>query len=90
VKGSTKNHSFLRRVAENPILNIAVGFILLAAGLLESLEPIYGELSPLGVHHAAVLMGLVQFLKWLPDIFKGLQFVEHGDENAALQAQSER
>jgi hypothetical protein len=83
-----QNRSLLRRVSEHPILNITVGFLLMATGLLECLEPLYGHLfhSPFGVHHGAALFGMVQFMKWLPDVFKGLQFVEHGDEEVALEA----
>ena len=82
--------SLLRRAAENPILNISVGFLLMATGLLECLEPLYGNWfrSPVGAHHGAALFGMVQFMKWLPDVFKGLQFVEHGDEQAAGTAAS--
>ena len=87
-KPTKQNLSLLRRVAEHPILNITIGFLLMAAGLLECLEPLYGHLfqSPIGVHHGAALFGMVQFMKWLPDVFKGLQFVEHGDEEVTMQA----
>jgi hypothetical protein len=83
-----KKRSVLRVIAENPILNITVGFVLMAAGLLECLEGMFGELfsSSFGVHHGAALFGMVQFMKWLPDIFKGVQFVEHGDEAATTHA----
>jgi hypothetical protein len=84
----SKDRSLLRRVAENPILNITVGFILLATSLLECLEPLSGNLfqSSIGAHHGAALFGLVQFLKWLPDMVKGLQFVEHGEDETAVRA----
>ena len=82
--------SFLRRVAEHPVLNITVGFILMAAGLLECLEPLYANQfrAPIGVHHGAALFGFVQFMKWLPDVFKGLQFVEQGDGDMTRQPAS--
>jgi hypothetical protein len=89
-KRTHKTLTFLRQIAEHPILNITVGFILMAAGLMECLESLYANLfkSPIGVHHGAALFGMVQFMKWLPDVFKGLQFIEHGDEEVALQAAS--
>jgi hypothetical protein len=83
---SPKRGSWVRRVAENPVLNLIVGIFLLISGLLESLEPLLGTASPIGVHHGAVLFGLIHFMKWLPDMFKGIQFVEHGSENPAVQS----
>jgi len=80
--------SLLRRIAENPFLNIAVGFILMVTSLLECLEPFLGSMfhSPIGVHHGAFLFGMVQFLKWLPDLVKGMQFIEHGEDKTAEPA----
>ena len=50
---------WIRRVAENPLLNLIVGMFLLLSGLLESLDAFLGEAfqSPIGVHHGAVLLG---------------------------------
>lgn len=79
---SRKSGSLFRRIAEHPLLNVLVGFILMLASLLECLEPVLGFSSPLGAHHGAALFGLVQFMKWLPDLVKGMQFIEHGERAA--------
>ena len=81
-RSETGSLSLLRRVAQNPLLNIAVGFILMVTSLLECLEPIMGNMfhSPVGVHHGAFLFGMVQFMKWLPDMVQGMQFIEHGED----------
>jgi hypothetical protein len=84
------NLTKLRLISENPILNITVGFLLMVTGLLECLEQFNIINTPIGVHHGAGLFGFVQFLKWLPDTFKGLQFVEHGDEKAARLAHQKK
>ena len=80
--------SLLRRVAQNPLLNIAVGFILMVTSLLECLEPLLGTMfhSPIGAHHGAALFGMVQFMKWLPDLVQGMQYVEHGEDKSAEPA----
>ena len=80
--------SLLRRVAENPFLNIAVGFILMVTSLLECLEPFFGNMfhSPIGVHHGAFLFGMVQFMKWLPNMVQGMQLIEHGEDKTAEPA----
>ncbi len=74
--------TLLRRVAENPIINITVGFLLMSTALLEVLEPFWGTKSGIGAHHGVAVFGFLEFMKWLPDGFKGLKFVEEGDDDA--------
>ncbi|MDZ4783492.1 MAG: hypothetical protein SGJ19_24870 [Planctomycetia bacterium] len=74
--------TLLRRIAENPIMNITAGFLLMATAMLEVLEPMWGTNSGIGVHHGAAIFGFLEFMKWLPDGFKGLKFVEEGDDDA--------
>jgi hypothetical protein len=85
---ANKKRSLFRLVAENPLLNITVGFILMATSLLECLEPLFGSefQFPFGAHHGAALFGLVQFMKCLPDLVKGLQFIEHGEDESTAPA----
>lgn len=74
--------TLLRRIAENPIMNITAGFLLMATALLEAVEPVWGNPTGIGVHHGAAIFGFLQFMKWLPDGFKGLKFIEEGDDDA--------
>lgn len=74
--------TLLRRIAENPIMNITAGFLLMATALLEVMEPIWGTSTGIKSEHGAAIFGFLQFMKWLPDGFKGLKFVEEGDDDA--------
>jgi len=74
--------TLLRRIAENPIMNITAGFLLMATAMLEVLEPVWGTDSGIKSEHGAAIFGFLQFMKWLPDGFKGLKFVEEGDDDA--------
>jgi hypothetical protein len=78
------NHAhlaFVHRLANNPLLNLASGLILLLCGALESLAIVCeGVLEiPIGAHHGIIFFGLVQMLKALPDTMKALRFVDDGD-----------
>jgi hypothetical protein len=81
-KKAKRPYTMLRRIAENPIMNITAGFLLMATALLEVLEPIWGTSSGIKSEHGAAIFGFLQFMKWLPDGFKGLKFVEEGDDDA--------
>jgi hypothetical protein len=74
--------SLFRLVCEHPALNVGAGFILMLTGVLESLEPVLGRTMPIGAHHGVAIFGLVQFMKFLPDMLKGMQFVEQGEKQA--------
>jgi hypothetical protein len=82
VKKAKRGPTLLRRIAENPIMNITAGFLLMATAMLEVLEPIWGTDSGIRSEHGAAIFGFLQFMKWLPDGFKGLKFVEEGDDDA--------
>jgi hypothetical protein len=82
---SSKRHRglrFLRRIADNPWLNIVAGAILLITGIMEMLDSValavFGV--SIGMEHALALVGGVQMLKALPDALKGLKFVEEGED----------
>ena len=72
---------FLRRTTTSPLLNITVGIIFFGTGLYEiglSFEELI-EIDDIGAHHGAVLFGLFHALKYLPDLFEGLEYVEKGE-----------
>ena len=67
----------LKRVVENPYINLLVGFIFLGSGIVE----ITSELKELGhvefgLHHGAIIFALMHILKTIPEIFEGLEYVE--------------
>jgi hypothetical protein len=72
----------LRRVADNPWLNIFAGAILMITGILEMLDTMalawFGV--SIGMEHGLAIVGGVQMLKALPDALKGLKFVEEGED----------
>ncbi|RIK84796.1 MAG: hypothetical protein DCC68_00465 [Planctomycetota bacterium] len=72
----------LHRVAHHPVLNLLAGLILLLTGMLEALATIVKGMFdlPLGVHHGAILFGFLQMIKALPDVMKGVRFVDDGEE----------
>lgn len=72
----------LHRVAHSPSLNLLAGIVLLSAGILECFEGLSEDLLGVrfGVHHGLVVFGLLHVLKTLPDVMKGLKFVEDGEK----------
>ncbi len=68
----------LKRITRNPCLNILVGLIFLATGLTEAWESLADDLAALklGVHHGAILVGLLQATKAIPDLFESLEYLE--------------
>lgn len=71
----------LHRIAHHPLLNLTSGLILLFTGLLEAVAMLFeGLLSiPLGAHHGIAFFGFLQMIKALPDVMKGLRFVDDGE-----------
>lgn len=72
----------LHRVAHHPVLNLLAGMILLLTGVLEALATIVEGLFdfPLGMHHGVIVFGFLQMIKALPDVLKGVKFVDDGEE----------
>lgn len=67
----------LKRITENPWLNILVGVIFLITGTIEMFDAMEEtEGFVLGVHHGAMVYGLLHALKYLPDLFEGLEYVQ--------------
>ncbi len=66
----------LRRVTNSPALNVSVGVIFLVTGMVEVWDSIEAEVFSVGAHHGAVVFGLFQALKNLPDLFEGLEYFE--------------
>jgi hypothetical protein len=72
----------LHRVAHHPILNLLAGFILLLTGVLEALAmAVEGMFDcPISMHHGVMVFGFLHMIKSLPDVLKGVKFVDEGEE----------
>lgn len=67
----------LKKITENPWLNVLVGVIFLVTGAIEMVDSMAEEAElVVGVHHGAMLYGLLHALRYLPDIFEGLEYVQ--------------
>ena len=73
--------SVLRRIGENPWLRLAAAVVLLCTGLFEAFEALDEELT-VGVHHGAILYGLVGVLRALPDTLDGVEVLNEVHEGA--------
>jgi hypothetical protein len=82
----------LHRVAHHPGLNLLAGLILLLTGLLEVLATMIEGLFdfPLGAHHGIVVFGFLQMIKAIPDVMKGIKFVDDGEAVIAPGASTPR
>ncbi|OMH31711.1 hypothetical protein [Motiliproteus sp. MSK22-1] len=71
----------LKRIVENPYINIAVGLIFLYTGVSETIRELQSvEDFKLGAHHGAILFALLHILKTLPDFVEGLDYFERAAE----------
>lgn len=73
----------LRKIVENPYLNIFVGCLLLYSGLSESWYEFHrlGEFQ-VGAHHGIVLFSVMYILKSIPDVFEGIEYIAQVGERA--------
>lgn len=65
----------LKRITQSPAVNLVVGLIFLATGIIE-LWKSSGEI--LGVHHGVILFSIVHVLKAVVEIYVGLEHAERG------------
>lgn len=66
----------LKRIVQNPYLNLLVGVAVLVSGITESIQQFSTEGLVLGAHHGVVALGLLHTLKSLSDVFEGLERFE--------------
>jgi len=68
----------LKRIVNNPYLNIIVGLIFCLSGLAEAWGTLGEDLKNMniGVHHGAIIYGLFHVLKNVPDLFEGLEYIQ--------------
>lgn len=79
--------STMEAIVRSPWLNVIAGLILVITGLLETLDlALDGFSTVFGAHHGIATFGVIHVLKSFPDVFKGLKFVEEGEEAAGVVA----
>lgn len=76
----------LRRLLASPHLELAVGLILLAAGLMEIRDIILVKMPNQGpmLPHAAATVGAALILRSLPGMFLGLEIIDRGVQGVSL------
>jgi uncharacterized protein with PQ loop repeat len=72
----------LRKLVSNPLLDLAVGFILFIAGIMEVWETLPQDLRSGNIKsaHGVTIFGFVMALKAFTDIFAGLAFVDEANK----------
>lgn len=65
----------LRAITNNPAINLLVGVILVSTGVIEAMSSI--EALSVGVHHGAIVLGILHSLKYLPDFIEGFEYFQH-------------
>lgn len=65
----------LKAITASPLLNVAVGLILVAGGLIEAGETVLTDVANLniGAHHGGIVLGLSHVLKHPTDLFEGAE-----------------
>ena len=72
----------LKRIVENPYLNIVVGIILMYSGISETVEEFrHSENVKFAAHHGVILFSILHILKTVPDFFEVLNYIERGSES---------
>lgn len=71
----------LRRLTRSPHLTLAVGIVLILLSGDEVVDSLRDglDVGDLNSHMGVTVMGLVQTLKALPDLFEGLEYVERAN-----------
>ena len=79
----------LHRIAHHPILNLLAGCILLLTGVLEALAMVVEGMFdfPISSSHGVVIFGFLHMIKALPDVLKGVKFVDDGEESLGAYRQ---
>jgi hypothetical protein len=79
----------LHRIAKSPALNLCSGFVLVTCGMSEVLAAFFTEwglVQYLGAHHGVAFFGFLEMAKAMPDVMRGLNFVEEGEEIFGIPA----
>lgn len=66
---------YLKRFTGSPAVNLVVGLIFLATGIMELWN---SADSLVGAHHGAILFSVVHILRYGVELFEGLEHLEIG------------
>ena len=68
----------IRRIVENPFLNLVVGIILLISGLSEAWGAIWDDIVNLNLkaHHGIIIFAILNIIRTIPDFFESLEHVQ--------------
>ena len=68
----------IRRIVENPFLNLVVGIILLISGLSEAWGTMWDDIVNLNLksHHGIIIFAILNIIRTIPDFFKSLEHVQ--------------
>lgn len=78
-------HAFLKkieRVAKSPYLELIVGLIIMATGLIEAGESLFEDVAngDIGVHHGMIVLGFAHAFKAMPSVIAGLMLFIDAEE----------
>lgn len=70
------------RVAKSPHLELIVGLILMATGLIEAGETLFEDVASgdIGVHHGMIVLGFAHAFKAIPSVIAGLMLFMDAEE----------
>lgn len=68
----------LRKVVENPYLNLVVGILFLLSGLSEAWDTLHDDIVNLNFRgsHGIIIFSIMHVMKTIPDLFEGLEYVQ--------------
>ncbi len=68
----------LRKIAENPFLNLVVGIFLLISGLSEAWDTLRDDIVNLNLkaNHGIIIFAILHVIKTIPDFFEGLEYIQ--------------
>lgn len=72
----------MEAVAKSPHLELVVGLILMATGLVEAGETLFEDVSrgDIGAHHGMIVLGLAHAFKAIPGVLTGLMLFVDAEE----------
>ena len=71
----------IRIFVKNPYINIIVGVLFLYSGISEAVNEFDDiENLTIGAHHGIILFSMLHILKFVPDMFEGLEYIEKSQE----------
>ncbi len=68
----------LRQITQSPYLNLFSGLILLATSIYEIALTV--DEASFGIRHGILIFSLVQIIKVIPEIVRGLTEIQEADE----------